>query len=119
MIKKEVNERVKYLRNVLELTQEKFAKQIAISTSYLAGIEVGEKRVNDRVVLLICHGFGINEHWLKRGEGEMFSKDQDVVVSKMLAIFNALTPELQLCALQQVQALAEFKNLVDWTASKK
>ena len=64
---KTINERVKYLRNVLELTQEKFSKQIAISTSYLASIKVGERRVNDRVVLLICHEFNVNDHWLKTG----------------------------------------------------
>jgi len=109
-IKKEVNDRVKHLRNVLDLTQAVFAKRIAISTSYLAGIEVGEKRVNERVMRLITHEYGVNEQWLKTGTGDIFNKGLDVSLAKMTAIFKSLSPGFQACAVEQIDTLSSLEH---------
>jgi len=41
---------IKQVRLKLELTQGEFAKRISISTSYLAGMESGDKKINDRTL---------------------------------------------------------------------
>jgi len=110
MIKMTVNERVRSVRHALNLTQMKFSKQISISTSYLAGIEIGDRKVNERVIRLIGSEFNINEHWLKTGDGEMFSEDVDASIAKITSLFKSLSPQFQMCALEQMDTLFELEQ---------
>lgn len=79
-----INQRVKELRkNVLNLTQEEFSKQIKISRANLGSIEVNRVNVTDRVVLDICAAFSVSEKWLRTGEGEMFeakTRSEEIVI---------------------------------------
>ncbi|MDR2404285.1 MAG: helix-turn-helix transcriptional regulator, partial [Spirochaetaceae bacterium] len=67
-----VNERIKEVRKTLKLSQAEFAKAIFISTGYVAELECGHKRANDRIIRLVSLTFGVSEAWLKTGEGDMF-----------------------------------------------
>lgn len=62
-----VNERIKLLRQELNLSQAKFAKAISISNGYIAGIELGNRSVNDRIIKLISTEFNVREEWLRDG----------------------------------------------------
>lgn len=66
-----INQRVKQVRQALNLSQAKFAKEISISNGYIAGIELENRNVNDRIIKLISATFNVNEHWLRTGEGDM------------------------------------------------
>ena len=46
-----INKRVKEIRQITGLTQIKFAERIAVSTSHLAGMESGDKKVNERTLV--------------------------------------------------------------------
>lgn len=106
-----INERTKEVRQTLRLTQSKFAKRIAISTSYLAGIELGDKKANERIIRLISMEFNVSEHWLRTGEGAMFAGGSDAKIAEITSLFNSLTPHFQDCALNQLNELAELNNL--------
>ncbi|MDR2043133.1 MAG: helix-turn-helix transcriptional regulator [Clostridium sp.] len=56
-----INLRIKQIRKTLNLSQAKFAKEISISNGYIAGIELENRKVNDRIVKLICAMYGVNE----------------------------------------------------------
>ena len=45
-----INKRIKQVRQTLDLTQIKFANRIAISTSYLAGMELVVNRKNNNSI---------------------------------------------------------------------
>ena len=45
-----INQRVKQVRQALKLSQAKFAKALAISNGYIAGIELEHNSVNDRLI---------------------------------------------------------------------
>jgi transcriptional regulator with XRE-family HTH domain len=60
-----VNERIKELRSILHLSQHQFSKQIFISQSSYGEIETGVRKVNDRIIQLICSQFNINKDWIK------------------------------------------------------
>jgi transcriptional regulator with XRE-family HTH domain len=105
-----INDRIKEIRKTIGLTQSRFAARSAISTSYLAGIELGDKKVNERIVRLICMEFGVDEHWLKTGEGSIFNLDEDVKATKLVSLYKTLTPKFQECALQQLSELAELSK---------
>ena len=74
-----VHERIKRVRKAKGLTLEDFGKKIGISKSSVSMLERGVNNPSDQTVLSICREWGVNEHWLRTGEGEMFlqkSKEQ-------------------------------------------
>jgi transcriptional regulator with XRE-family HTH domain len=100
-----VNERIREARKTLKLSQAEFAKAIFISNGYLAELECGHKKANDRIVHLISLTFGVSQDWLKTGEGGMFYKTPDEKLQRMISLFNELPPKLQDYAMGQVEAL--------------
>lgn len=105
-----MNERVRQLRKeILKLTQQEFAKSINISRSNLGGIETGAVSVTNRVLSDICNEYGVNENWIRNGEGEVFvdlSEDEyiaslmgdiiatdDKFMKNMIKVFSELTDE--------------------------
>lgn len=72
-----MNYRLKELRVHLNLTQQEFADRIGVTRSNIAGYETGKRSPSDAAVSLICKEFGVNEVWLRTGEGEMFTKISD------------------------------------------
>lgn len=49
-----IHERIREIRQALGLSQSKFAKDIFIFSGYVAGLELGHRKVNDRLIKLIC-----------------------------------------------------------------
>ena len=82
-----INERVKEIRLEFDLTQEDFGKTIGLSKSGISNIENGIRDVSIRLQKLICIKFGINEKWLKSGEGKKFISDE---VKALEGIINYL-----------------------------
>lgn len=98
------------MRQELKLSQAKFAKQIAISNGYVAGLELGNRTVNDRMIKLICITFHVRESWLKTGEGDMFEKNADQILEKAIAGFQALKPAYQAYILKQIEQLLAIQE---------
>ena len=72
-----MNERIQKIRKHLGLSQREFAKKIDIGASTLAMFETGDRKPKDIHINIICSEFGINEVWLRTGEGgdeNMFTK---------------------------------------------
>lgn len=105
-----VNQRVKQVRITLKLSQARFAEQISISSGYIAGIELEKRKVNERIIKLICSTFSVNGYWLKTGEGDMFIEGAGVKSDQALKIFSELRPEFQDYALQQIDKLLELQK---------
>ena len=72
-----MNERIQKIRKQLGLSQREFAKKIDIGASTLAMFETGDRKPKDIHINRICTEFGVNEVWLRTGEGgdeNMFAK---------------------------------------------
>lgn len=69
-----MNERIKKLRKVLDLTQQEFADRIGIKRNSFANYETGRNTPIDAIIVSICREFNVNEDWLRYGEGDMFIK---------------------------------------------
>jgi transcriptional regulator with XRE-family HTH domain len=100
-----ISKRIKHLRQTLNMSQVEFAKAIFISNGYIAELECEHRRVNDRIVHLISLTFGVNEKWLKSGEGVMFYKTSDEKLQRMVNLFNELPPKFQDYAMMQIEQL--------------
>lgn len=67
----EINDRIRKLRKTLNLTQKEFGERIGLKSNSIALIE-GGRNTSDQTIFAICREFGVNEQWLRTGEGEMF-----------------------------------------------
>jgi len=105
-----VNERVKYLRTALKMSQTEFAKAIFISNGYIADLENANRKVNDRIIHLISLTFGVNEVWLKDGTGNMFFTTPSEKLQRLSSLFNKLPPKFQDYVMIQIEQLLVAMN---------
>lgn len=83
--------RLKEIRNSLGLTQTEFAKSVHLTPQSISMIESGKRPVTDRLIHTICTEFGVDEHWLRTGEGDMYAlpSEEDAELIELLARLNA------------------------------
>ena len=78
-----MDERLKKLRKVLDLTQHEFAARIGVKQNTIATYEMGKGRVpSSQTLKSICREFNVNEEWLRDGTGDMFvelSRDEQLM----------------------------------------
>ncbi len=79
-----MNGRIKELRKYLHLTQDEFGEKLGIKKSAVSKIEKGENGVTDQMIKLMVKEFGVNENWIRTGEGEMFPEfDRTDAIAKL------------------------------------
>ncbi|MCL2800465.1 MAG: helix-turn-helix domain-containing protein [Treponema sp.] len=105
-----VSKRIRHIRQTLNMSQVEFAKAIYISNGYIAELECEHRRVNDRIIHLISLTFGVNENWLKTGEGDMFYKTPSEKLQRMISLFNELPPKFQDYVMLQIEQLKNVTN---------
>ena len=98
------------IREALDMTQAAFSRIISLSNGYLAGVETEKRRVNDRLVKLICSSFMVNEQWLRTGEGDMFATASDEMFLKLEGFFRELSPKYRRYILKEIQLLLEIQD---------
>ena len=67
-----MNERIRELRLALGLNQSEFGARIGLRQTSIANYEKGLRQPLDAVITSICREFGVNETWLRTGEGPQF-----------------------------------------------
>ena len=72
-----MKDRIKQIRSYFGLTQERFAKRIGKTTGFISNVETGRAGMSDDTIQTICHIFGIDEFWLRFGQGQMFQRGQE------------------------------------------
>lgn len=69
-----MNTRIKEIRKNLQLTQVEFATRLGLKQNSIAQIEMGLRNPSDQTITSICREFGVNELWLRTGEGDMYKQ---------------------------------------------
>lgn len=69
----EVNTRIAAVIQASGLTKTAFSRKIGLSQPFVSQLANGDASPSDRTIADICREFNVNEHWLRTGEGEMFS----------------------------------------------
>lgn len=67
-----INERIREVRKRRGLTLEKFGERVGLKKSSMSNVENGNIAVTDRLIMMTVKEFGVDEQWLRTGEGEMF-----------------------------------------------
>lgn len=71
------------------LTKTAFSKKIGLSQPFVSQLASGDATPSDRTIVDICREFGVSEHWLRTGEGEMFvrlSREEEITKFAMSVI---------------------------------
>lgn len=111
-----MNERIKELRKTLGLTQQEFADALRLKRNTVATYEMGRSIPSDAAIALICQKFGVNETWLRTGEGEMLAGEKDKAIMEMLA--DVLADENQTFKARLIKALATMDK-AGWASLEK
>lgn len=64
-----MNNRIKEIRKTKKLSQEAFGEKLGITKSSVSLLESGKNNPSEQTIMLICKEFGVNEVWLRTGEG--------------------------------------------------
>lgn len=80
-----MKERIKKLRKVLDLTQQKFADRLGVKRNTVGQWECGINPLTDQTIVSICREFNVNEEWLRTGVGNMFiEQSEDVQIATFI-----------------------------------
>lgn len=104
-----VNERLAIARKTLQLTQREFAEKISVSKGFVAYMEVGERKVNPRIIKLASSIFGISIRWLETGEGAMFYHDTEQEIEEIISLYKQLNPFFRQFIIRQLRELIEYE----------
>lgn len=88
--------RIKEIRKNFNLTQKQMAEKLDLKQNTIATYEIGRLTPSDRTIYDICREFGVNEIWLRTGEGEMFrAKTRDVEIAEYVGKVLSGSDEFQ------------------------
>jgi transcriptional regulator with XRE-family HTH domain len=106
----EINHRIMEMREALGLKQTELSEGIKMSQTYIGNIETGKRKVNDRLISLLVMTYGVNEEWLRTGNGNMFNKEIDPKTERILRNFKKLDGLLQDYVLKQIDLAVEYQE---------
>jgi transcriptional regulator with XRE-family HTH domain len=106
-----INRRIKELRKALNMTQVGFSQVVSLSSGYLAGIETEKRKVNDRLIKLVCSSFNASEMWLRNGEGTMFTRNSEEKYLKLAGLYRELEPRYKDYLLKEIDLLLKIQTL--------
>ena len=88
-----INRRLKDLRNNLRINQADFGRRIGVTGSAVSMWESGDRGIPESAILSICREFGVNEVWLRTGEGDPFlSTDREAELGELIRTRLLYTP---------------------------
>lgn len=105
----EINTRIAAVIQASGLTKTAFAERVKVSQQHISRL-AKDGTPSDRTIVDICREFGVNERWLRTGEGEMLmhlSREEEIMrfaatvirdpssefQRQALAVLAKLTPE--------------------------
>ena len=72
----EIKDRMKALRNALNLKQREVAEKLGVQVSIVGAWEIGKNPIPATRIYQLCNEYHVNRAWLEKGEGEMFAPDK-------------------------------------------
>lgn len=116
-----IGQRVKRIRTDLGLTLDQFGKKIGLKKTAISRIENGKATITEQTIISVCREFGVDESWLRNGEGEMF-KDQTKDATLMAEIgdlFSSEKPRIRKELLQIITAASPEELATGYNFCKK
>lgn len=97
-----MNNRIKQIRKINNLTQLDFAERIGISRVGLQKLENGDNSPREQTIRVICSEFHINRHWLETGEGPMEEERETLMADEVRTILRGSYTDEQIALVVSV-----------------
>ena len=108
----DIHERLRYLREQLNLTTRAFGASINMSGGAITNMEKGTRNVTDRTIRDVCREYNVNSDWLINGTEPMFEDitselNIDDDVKQLTKQYSLLSDADQELVKRMVNSLAE------------
>lgn len=80
--------RLKQLRELLNISQSEFAKKTGLDRSSISLFESGKREIQDRHIKLICQTFNVNEEWLRNGTEPIFKEKDTELIKEIVEKYD-------------------------------
>ena len=77
-----MKDRIEFIIKSANIKKIDFAKKLNVSQAFVSQMCSGAGKPSDRTILDICREFGVNEVWIRTGEGEPFqqrSREEEIM----------------------------------------
>jgi len=105
-----IGRRITEARKALGLSKKSLAEGLKVAPPYISALENSRRKVNDRIIKLISLTYGVNETWLKTGEGGMFDEGADPRLDEVISGFKRLDALLQNSLLRLIDDMLRFQE---------
>ncbi|WP_295714191.1 helix-turn-helix transcriptional regulator [Mucilaginibacter sp.] len=75
-------EKIKAVREALNLKQNEFATALKITQSYLSALETGRKNVTNKIVEILIEKFKISPEWYYNNNGDIFNSSMGNIIGE-------------------------------------
>lgn len=83
-----MEERIKLLRDTLQLNQEMFGQKLGVTTSTVSGWESGRRSPSQAIIKSICNTYNVSYFWLTEGTGDMFMGVPDTIIDELVVQYD-------------------------------
>lgn len=83
-----MEDRIKLLRDTLQLNQEIFGQKLGVTTSTVSGWESGRRSPSQAIIKSICKTYNVNYLWLTEGEGDMFMGVPETIIDELVVQYD-------------------------------
>ena len=105
-----IGSRIRYLRKFLKMSQAEFAEKLGMNHAIVSVWELDKIDIGEKTLKAICYTFGVNENWLRTGEGEIFLR-KSYLNDELVSLLNQLSPQGQSTALAIIRTLVEQERI--------
>lgn len=115
-----MSERIKELRERLNLSQEALGARVGVTRGAISRIENGTNSLTPAMILSLCREFNVREEWLREGTGEMFNElSQEEEVAYIVGQALPQAPDFIKDTFIALGKLSHDFTPEDWQAVKK
>jgi hypothetical protein len=73
-------------------------------------VEIGDRKINSRMIKIINLTTGINSKWLETGKGEMFASEKENEIEKIINLYRQLNPFFKCYFKRQLIELINYES---------